>query len=75
MIRSDIMYERNDFDTIICRITGFFTIILIFGIILVVFDNLFHMSKLLFYTIIFSNIAIAIIVIVITIGVIIQKRF
>ena len=75
MIRSDIMYGRNDFDTIICRITGFFTIILILGIILVVFDNLFHMSKLLFYTIIFSSLVIAIIVIGITIGVIIQKRF
>ena len=69
------MYGRSNFDTLICRITGFFIIILIIGIILVVFDNLFHMSKLLFYTIIFSSLVIAIIVIGITIGVIIQKRF
>ncbi len=69
------MYGKNNFDTIIWRITGLFIVILILGIILVVSDNLFHMSHLGFYTISFSILAIAIIAVGTTIGAIIQKRF
>jgi len=75
LVNSDTMYGKNNIDTLIWRITILFIMALIFGIILVISDSLFHMGNLGYYTISFSILSIAIMFIRITIGVIIQKRF
>jgi|TARA_B100001971_G_C18251254_1_gene578407 hypothetical protein len=74
-IRSGILQGRSKVDTAIWSITGLFIAILILGIVFVVSENLFHISNLGFYAISFSMFIISIVVIGVTIGTIIQKRF